>query len=177
MISQILKCQGGIPQFSPPHDNGEGGEYKPIENCAKKRRVCNLFRHMSTWLRSAVTSVTTPLAIEVVKDKDSQNGPTHRSIKIEGQKGVKNKGTAPAAHTTAPARSDCLAVKTCCKCGPTFTCKTVRCDFRKASRVSGAVCQCRAPKPTGRATDEARTTQRTDKDRKGKWAEWTHKGG
>ena len=39
----------------------------------------------------------------------------------------------PAAHTTAPEQSACPAVNACCKCGPTLTCKTARCECRKAA--------------------------------------------
>ena len=46
-------------------------------------------------------SVTTPLSIKGVKDEDVQNGPTSRLINIEGQKGVKEEGTLPAAHNAA----------------------------------------------------------------------------
>ena len=59
-------------------------------------------------------SVITPLAIEGVKNEYVQSGPTGQYIKIEGQKGIKEKGTDPAVHTTDPARSDCPAVDTCC---------------------------------------------------------------
>ena len=55
--------------------------------------------------------------------------------------GGKEKGTAPADHTTAPAHSSCLDADTCCKYGPTLTCKTARCEFRKATRV-WVSCRC-----------------------------------
>ena len=67
------------------------------------RRVGNVYGHPSTQLISAVMLGTTHLAIEGVKDEDLQIGPTSRLIKIEGQKGVKEKGAALAAHTAAPA--------------------------------------------------------------------------
>ena len=53
-------------------------------------------------MSSVMTSVTTPLSIEGVKEEDDKNGPTGRSIKIKEQKGVKEEGTALAAHTTSP---------------------------------------------------------------------------
>ena len=79
-----------------------GDDDKPIENCTKKRRVRNLYGHTSTLLRSDVTSFTTLLEIEEVNDEDGLNDPTGQSITINGQKGVKEEGMAPAAQTTAP---------------------------------------------------------------------------
>ena len=43
--------------------------------------------------------------------------------------------------------------------------------------MSGEVCQRPDPDPTGKSTDEARTTQRTDGGGEGKGATQTHKGG
>ena len=49
-----------------------------------------------------MTSVTTPLKIERVKDEDGPNKLIGRPINIKLQKGVKEEGKALAAHTTAP---------------------------------------------------------------------------
>ena len=54
---------------------------------------------------------------------------------------MKKEGTAPEAHTTAPARSACMAIGACCECGSTSTCKTARCECRKAD-CTGVSCQC-----------------------------------
>ena len=88
-----------------------------------------------------MTSVTSPLAIEGVKDGDGQVNLASRSVDIEGGNGGKEKAVAPAEHTTAPAHSACLAVDACCECGTTSTCKTARYECRDAAR--GCVtCQC-----------------------------------
>ena len=99
----------------------------PPPNCAKKRRVGNTYDHLGTRLSSDVTSATTPLAIEGVKDVDGKVNLAFRLVKIEGENRGKEKGTAPADHTTAPAHSACLAVDACCEYRPTLTCKTARC--------------------------------------------------
>ena len=77
------------PSSHPPHEKGGGGEYKPIENCAKKRRIGNLHGHLRTRIVIEVTSATSSLEIEGVKDRDGQIGPTDQSIKIEGGTWVK----------------------------------------------------------------------------------------
>ena len=91
------------PSSQAPTTTGED-EDKTIKICAKKRRVGNSYGHLSPRMSSVMTSVTTPLSIEGVKEEDDKNGPTGRSIKIDGQKGVKEEGTAPEAHTTAPSQ-------------------------------------------------------------------------
>ena len=117
-----------LPQFSPPpRQGGGGGETQPNKKCAKKWRVRNSHKHLGTRLKSDVTSATTPLEIEGVKDGDGKANLACRSIKIEGENGGKEKGTAPAAHTIAPAHLACLAIDACCKCGPMSTCKTAWC--------------------------------------------------
>ena len=69
-----LKCWGKNPsQFSSPQDKGGRGENKPIENCVKKRRVGNSHGHLRTRLETDVTSATSSLAIEGVKDIDGQD--------------------------------------------------------------------------------------------------------
>ena len=88
-----------------------------------------------------MTSVKTPLEIEGVKDEDGPNKPTGQPINIEGQKVVKEEGTALAAHTTAPEFLECPTVNTCCKCGPTLTCNTARCECRK-SESTCVSCRC-----------------------------------
>ena len=54
-------------------------------------------------MKTDVTSATSPLAIEGVKDGDGKANPAGHTIKIEGENGGKEKVTAPAAHTTEPA--------------------------------------------------------------------------
>ena len=76
--------------------------------------------------------MTPSLEIEVVKDKDVKNGPTSLLINIKGEKGAKEEGTAPAAHTTEPSRSACPAVDAYCEYGPTSMCKIAQCKCRKA---------------------------------------------
>ena len=58
-------------------------------------------------------SVTTPIEIEGFKDKDRPEEQTGRSIKINGQKGLKEEGAALAAHTMAPVQLECPAVDAC----------------------------------------------------------------
>ena len=122
------------PSSQPPKTMGKVETY-PNDNCAKKRRVGNLHEYLGTRLNSDVTSATTPLAIEGVKDGDGKANLACHSTKTKGENEGKEKETAPATHTTASAHSACLAVDACCKCGPTLTCKTTRCECRKAARV------------------------------------------
>ena len=163
VIFSYSKIWGGSPSYHPPppppHDKGGGGWMQTYQKVRKKRRVGNLHGHLRTRLGSAVTSATSPLEIEGFRDKDGQTGPTGQSINFEGEKGVKEEGTAPAAHTTAPARSDCPAVNTWCECGPTLACKTARCDFHKAA------CTCVSFQCLGQCAYIAPQT-RKDKQRK-----------
>ena len=116
-----LKCRGGNPpQFSFQQDKEGGGETQPNENCVKKRRVRNSQKHLAR-MKSDVMSATSPLAIEGVKDGDGKANQAGSLIKIEQGNGGKEKGTAPVAHTTAPAHLACQATNACCKCGPTST--------------------------------------------------------
>ena len=85
-----------------------------------------------------MTSVTSSLAIEGFKDGYGQDKPAGRSINIEGGNGGKEKGAAPADHTTAPEYSACPVVDACCKCRTTSTCKNAQCECRKAARVCAA---------------------------------------
>ena len=64
--------------------------------------------------QQALTSATSCLAIEGVKDRDVKTGPTVQLIKIEGEKGVKEEGIVPAVYTTASVQSSCPAVDACC---------------------------------------------------------------
>ena len=92
LLVSYSKCRGNPPHpvLTPPTKRGGGGgEYKPIENCAKKRRIGNLHGHLRTRIVIEVTSATSSLEIEGVKDRDGQTGPTDQSIKIEGGKWVK----------------------------------------------------------------------------------------
>ena len=135
-------CRGTPPpQFSPPQDKGGGGEIQPSKNCAKKRRVGNTHDHLGKRLNSDVTSETSPLAIEGDKEGDGKVNLACRLVKLEGENGGREKGTALAEHTTAPVHSACLAVDACCKCGTTLTCKTARCECRKAAHVCVS-CRC-----------------------------------
>ena len=106
-----------------------------------KRRVRNTYGHLSTRLNSDVTSETSPLAIEGVKDGVGQANLASRLVKIKGENGRKEKGTEPAEHTMAPAHSDCLAANACCECGTTSSCKTARCECRNATHVC-VTCWC-----------------------------------
>ena len=112
LICQLLKGSGEPPptQLPPPQDNGEGMMINSSKTAQKKRCVMNLYGQSSTWLSSAVTSVTTSLAIKGVKDKDDPDKPTGRLIKIEGQTKVKEEGTELAAHATVPLRSECPTI-------------------------------------------------------------------
>ena len=132
---------GGNPSPISHPPKTEGGGTQPNKNCAKNRRVGNSHEHLGTRLKSDVTSATTHLAIEEVKDGDRKTNPACHSIKIEGGNGGKEKGTAPEANTTATAHSACQSVNACCKYGPTSTCKTARCGSCKDARVCVS-CQC-----------------------------------
>ena len=107
-----------------------------------------------------MTSATTPLAIEGVKDGDGKAHLACRSINIERENGGKEKGTAPEAQTTAPEHSNCYAVNACCECGPTSTCKTARCECRKAACVCVSCCCLE------RCVNSAPQTQRDEMRRK-----------
>ena len=66
-----LEMSGGVPpHFSSPQNKGGGGEKHNLTKIARKR--------------AEVTSATTPLAIEGVKDGYSKANLVCRSIKIEG---------------------------------------------------------------------------------------------
>ena len=98
---------------SPPKTKGGGEKYNLRKFCAKKRRVRNTHDHLGTCLNSDVTSATSPLAIEGVKDGDGKMNLACRLVKLEGGNGGKEKGTAPAEHTkhtTASAHLAYLAV-------------------------------------------------------------------
>ena len=102
IVSYSKYCGGNPQSYHPPRKRGWGVEYKPIENCAKKRRIGNSHGHLLTRLGSEVMSATSSLEIELVKDGDSQTGPVGRSINIDRGKGVKEEGAGLAAHTMAP---------------------------------------------------------------------------
>ena len=91
-------------------------------------------------------------------------------MKLEGENGGKEKGTAPAENTTATVHLDCLAVDACCECGPTSTCKTARCKCRKAARVC-MTCRC-----LGQCSNRAPQTRRDGTTLKGKAEGKTGKG-
>ena len=203
LVTLDFKCRGGglPPVLIPPRQRG-GGETQPNKNCAKKRCVKNLHGHLRTRLKTDVTSATSPLVIEGVKDGDGQAKLADRLIKIKGGNGGKEKGTAPAAHTTALVHSSCPTVDTCCKFGTMLTCKTAQCEFRKAARVCVS-CQClgrcanvapqtrqdktrntegatgtgKHKRRQGRAKEELQQTQRTKQTRPGREAMERIEGG
>ena len=88
-----------------------------------------------------MTSATSSLAIQRVKDQYGQGNLASRTVKIKRGNGGKEKGTASAEHTTAPAHSACLAINACCECVPMLTCKNARCECRKAARAC-VTCRC-----------------------------------
>ena len=78
-----LKCRGKIPpQFSSPQDKGGGGETQHTKKLRKKRRVGNTHDHLGTRLIPYVTSSTSPLAIEGVKDGDGKVNLACRLVKL-----------------------------------------------------------------------------------------------
>ena len=107
----------------------------------KKWRVGNTYGYLGTHLNSDMTSATSPLVIEGVKDRDGQANLVCCLVKLEVENGGKEKGTAPESQTTAPEHSACLAVDICCEYRPTSMCKTARCECRKAARVCVS-CRC-----------------------------------
>ena len=149
MIIQILKMSGDPPLplphpppvITPLQQWLVGGDEKSIENCVGKRHVNNSYGQPSTRLSSAVTSVTTPLTIEGVKDEYVADEPTGQPIKVKGHKGVKEKGSRPADHTTAPVRSERPAVDACCNYRPTLTCNSAQCKYREA-KCTCVLCRC-----------------------------------
>ena len=74
-------CWGNPPPPSshPPKTKG-GGRNKNLE----KLCVRNMHNHLGTRLSSDVTSETSPLAIEGVKDGDGKVNLACRSVKLEG---------------------------------------------------------------------------------------------
>ena len=60
-----------------------------------ERRVGNTHGHLSTCLNSDMTSATSPIVIEVVKEGYGQANLACRLVKLEGGNGGKEKGTAP----------------------------------------------------------------------------------
>ena len=77
------------PQLSSPQDKG-GEEKHNLQNITrKKRRVSNTHKHLGTRLNSDVTSATTPIAIEGVKDRDEKVNLACCSVKIKGGNGGK----------------------------------------------------------------------------------------
>ena len=108
------------------------------------RKIYNIFQKTARRESVLASTYTSGLNCDVSATPSSnrrsqrqrwKNGPTSRSIKIEGEKGVKEEGTAPEAHTMAPEISDCPAVDDSCECGPTSTCKTAQCDCQKANHI------------------------------------------
>ena len=75
---------GNIPPvLIPPRQRG-GGETQLKKNCEKKPCVGNTHEHLGTRLNSDMTSATTPLAIEGVKDRYGKVNLACRSVKLEG---------------------------------------------------------------------------------------------
>ena len=114
------------------------------------RKIYNIFQKTARRESVLASTYTSGLNCDVSATPSSnrrsqrqrwKNGPTSRSIKIEGEKGVKEEGMVPASHNKAPARSACPAVDTCCECGPTSTCKIARCECPKAAHVCDS-CHC-----------------------------------
>ena len=171
MMKSIMPVGGTPPPpvLTPPRKRG-GRRNTNLEILREKRRVGNTYGHLGTCLISYVTSATSPLAIEGVKDGYGQENLARRTVKIEGENGGKEKGTAPAEHTTAPVHPACLAVNTCCEYGPTSTCKTARCKCRKAARVC-VTCRC-----LGRCSNRDPQTRRDRMTYKGNAEGETGKG-
>ena len=72
------------PILIPPRQRG-GGKIQNSKICAKKRRVGNTYGHLGTRLILDVTSATTPLAIDGVKDGDGQANLACRTVKMKGK--------------------------------------------------------------------------------------------
>ena len=141
MMKSMMPVGGNPPPvLILPRQRG-GGEIQISKNCAKKQCVGITYCHLVTRLISDVTSATTPLAIERVKDGDVPENLAFRTVKIEGRNEGKEKGTAPAEHSTVPVYLACLDVNACFECRSTSTCKTARCECRKAARVC-VKCRC-----------------------------------
>ena len=92
------------PVLIPPKQRGEG-ETQPKTIRAKKRRVRNMHEHLGTRLNVDVTSLTTPLAIEGVKDGGEKVNLACCSFNIQGVNGGKEKGTTSSDHTTETSTS------------------------------------------------------------------------
>ena len=103
------------PRSSPPTAKG-GDENTSFKNCAKKRRVGTTNANLYTPFCTNVTPLYAPIEIEGHTDKDGKTKPVPATVKIEEAERGKEKGTAPAATTTAPEQPACLAGGACCDC-------------------------------------------------------------
>ena len=83
-------CQGNSPPpvLIPPRQR-EGGEIQPSKHCAKNRCVGKTCGHLGTRLNSDMTSATSPLAIEGVKDGDGQANLASCFVKLKWENGGK----------------------------------------------------------------------------------------
>ena len=140
LLVSYSKCRGGNPPISHHPKTKVGGRKQTNRNLYEKRRVGNLYGPLRTRLEIDVTSATSYLEIEEVKDGDGQDKLTGRLIKIQGENGGKEKGTVTAAHTTALEQLACPDVDACCECRPTSTCKTARCECCKADCACVSCC-------------------------------------
>ena len=122
-----------VPFCVPPSPPPSTSHRFPLRDSPNS--MPGLLGHLGTRLNSDVTSATSPLVIEGVKDGYGQANLACHSVNLEGGNKGKEKEMAPAEHTTAPAHLACLAVDTCCECRPTSTCKTAQWECRKAACV------------------------------------------
>ena len=102
MMKSMMPVGGNPPPVLNPPRQWGGGEIQISKNCTKKRRVVNTYGHLGTRLISDVMSATSSLAIEGVKDDYGLAKLARRTVKIKGGNIGKEKGMAPAEHTTAP---------------------------------------------------------------------------
>ena len=115
--TRLTKSGKNSSPVPPPPPQRGGGEDTPFENCAKKRRVGTTDATLYATFCMVVTSVTAPLEIGGSTDKYGKWKLVPLTMKIEGSERGKEKGTAPAANTTAPAQLACRASGACFDCG------------------------------------------------------------
>ena len=132
--TKLTKSGEYSPPVPPPIPQMGGGKDTPIENCAKKRRVGTTNANIYTPFCTDVTSLCAPLEIVGHTDEDGETKPVPVTVNIEGAEIEKEKGTAPAATTTAPEQPACLSIGACCDCGLQSSCKTTRCACRRVGR-------------------------------------------
>ena len=152
---------GGTPPpfIIPPKQRG-GGEIQPSKNCAKKRRVGNTHDHLGTRMNSDVTSATSPLEIEGVKDRYGKVNLACRSVNLKGgkQKEGEGGGAGGTHHGTSTFVLSFPRHLLQMRANVDLKDRAMRvpqgCLRLRDMPVSGAVCHLRAPHLVGRDAEQ-----------------------